>query len=318
MGKMKWYAASEDNKPQPGFRNGTSYQRRQHRNVPGRSFYEPPEDITLDALFRQIRLRLRRSWIALKFQANRYTMGLFREQTLLKLGTLTVVCYALFFSNRALAPFASGYSTESLRVGPVETALEVSEELPAGKSLNWNLDSGDSAPRDAPRPPAGKPGNRKDMAPISVGDLKEDQTRRYIERYAKIAVQEMNKYGIPASISLAQGLVESRFGTSKLAVQNNNHFGIKCFSKQCPKGHCSNHNDDHHKDFFRKFKTPWESWRSHSLMLANGRYARLKKHGRNYRKWANGLEQLGYATDRSYAEKLIGVIERYKLHRFDR
>ncbi len=148
--------------------------------------------------------------------------------------------------------------------------------------------------------------------------MKGGQTDEYIRRFAKTAVQEMHKFGIPASISLAQGLVESRYGTSTLAVRNNNHFGMKCFSKKCRDGHCSNFGDDHHKDFFRIYKTPWDSWRAHSLMLANGRYARLKKFGKNYRKWAQGLENLGYATDRSYAEKLIGVIERYDLHRFDR
>jgi hypothetical protein len=118
-------------------------------------------------------------------------------------------------------------------------------------------------------------------------------------------------------ISLAQGLIESRAGNSKLAKQNKNHFGIKCFSKKCVKGHCSNHCDDHHKDFFRIFKSSWESWRAHSVMISSGRYASLKKNGRDYKKWAHGLKRLGYATDRTYAEKLIGIIERYKLNRYD-
>lgn len=160
-------------------------------------------------------------------------------------------------------------------------------------------------------------GHKNENAPLAVYELRSEGTRAYIERFSKIAIAEMQKYGIPASISLAQGLVESRYGTSKLAVQNNNHFGIKCFSKKCRPGHCSNFFDDHHKDFFRKFGSPWESWRAHSQMLASGRYARLKKHGRDYRKWAQGLKQLGYATDRKYAEKLIGVIEKYDLHKYD-
>lgn len=140
----------------------------------------------------------------------------------------------------------------------------------------------------------------------------------YIERFHKIAIGEMKEFGVPASISLAQGIIESRSGMSKLAVNNNNHFGIKCFSKQCGKGHCSNFTDDTHKDFFRKFKSPWESWRAHSQLLASGRYTKLKKYGRDYRKWAYGLKSAGYATDRTYAEKLIGVIERFNLHKYDK
>lgn len=140
----------------------------------------------------------------------------------------------------------------------------------------------------------------------------------YINRFAKVARIEQQKFGIPASISLAQGLVESRYGTSSLARKANNHFGIKCHSKRCAKGHCVNATDDSHKDFFRIYGNAWESWRAHSQLLAGKRYAKLKKHGRDYRKWAQGLEQLGYATDRSYAEKLIGVIEKYDLHRYDR
>ena len=128
----------------------------------------------------------------------------------------------------------------------------------------------------------------------------------------------MEKFGIPASIGLAQGLVESRAGTSKLARGNNNHFGMKCFSKKCPTGHCTNATDDHHKDFFRKYHSAWESWRAHSELLAGGHYSRLKKYGRDYRQWAYGLKALGYATDRTYAEKLISMIEKYDLHRFDR
>lgn len=158
---------------------------------------------------------------------------------------------------------------------------------------------------------------KSDYAPMAVS-AENPEVQAYIDRFSKIAIAEMKKYGIPASISLAQGLVESRYGTSKLAKNNNNHFGIKCFGKKCRKGHCSNYEDDHHKDFFRKFSNPWESWRAHSQLLNNSNYGRLKKHGKDYRKWALGLKQLGYATDKKYPEKIIGVIENYNLHRFDR
>lgn len=155
-------------------------------------------------------------------------------------------------------------------------------------------------------------------APVAAKDMDNLSAEEYIDRYAKVARGEMDKFGVPASISLAQGLIESRAGSSTLAQRNNNHFGIKCFSHNCKAGHCSNFTDDSHKDFFRNFKNPWESWRAHSQMISSGRYTKLKKYGSDYRKWAYGLKSVGYATDRTYAEKLIGVIERYNLHRFDR
>lgn len=298
MGKTKWYAASENNGQQPKVRVTPPVNRHRQASAPGRFFEEPPEALPLHVLFRQIFMRFRRNWVAFCFQANRYTGGIFRRQTALKLGTLAVASYVLLFSEQEYWIFSQNPAEAVYEGMPVETSLDVPEEEYTGRPK--------------------KRATENEAAPLSVYELRDEQSEEYISRFSKIAVLEMQKFGIPASISLAQGLVESRYGTSKLAKNNNNHFGIKCFSKKCKKGHCSNFSDDHHKDFFRKFANPWESWRAHSQMLAGGRYARLKKHGRDYRKWAQGLEQLGYATDRSYSEKLIGVIEKYNLHRFDR
>lgn len=139
----------------------------------------------------------------------------------------------------------------------------------------------------------------------------------YIERFSKVAQSEMQMFGIPASIKLAQGLLESNNGKSRLAAENFNHFGLKCFSKSCKKGHCSNHSDDSHKDFFRKYQSAWESWRDHSQFLMGARYAHLKDYDMNYKKWAKGLKKAGYATDKKYDKKLIDIIEQYDLHRFD-
>lgn len=141
----------------------------------------------------------------------------------------------------------------------------------------------------------------------------------YIKRFAPIAVAEMKKYNIPASITLAQGLLESNVGQSRLATESNNHFGIKCFSKNCKAGHCTDHSDDSHKDFFRKYATAWESYRAHSLFLQRNRYRHLLKlPSTDYKSWAKGLSKSGYATDKRYPEKLIGIIENLKLHRFDK
>lgn len=139
----------------------------------------------------------------------------------------------------------------------------------------------------------------------------------YIKRFSKVAQTEMHKFGIPASIKLAQGLLESNNGKSRLAAENFNHFGLKCFSRACKKGHCSNHSDDSHKDFFRKYQSAWESWRDHSQFLMGPRYAHLKENNKDYKKWAKGLKKAGYATDKKYDKKLIDLIELYDLHRFD-
>lgn len=141
----------------------------------------------------------------------------------------------------------------------------------------------------------------------------------YVSKYKKIAREEMDKFGIPASITLAQGLIESNCGDSRLATKNNNHFGMKCFSKKCKKGHCSNFTDDSHKDFFRTYKNAWESYRAHSNLLMGKRYKKLTKLGTsNYVEWAKGLKKAGYATDPHYANKLIAIVESLELYDYDK
>jgi len=148
---------------------------------------------------------------------------------------------------------------------------------------------------------------------------KRKKQQAYVKRFKKVAQAEMEKFGIPASITLAQGLIESNCGESRLATSNNNHFGIKCFSRKCRKGHCSNFTDDSHKDFFRKYKSAWESYRSHSYLLQADRYKPLKKLAKtDYKGWAKGLKKAGYATDKHYAEKLIQLIEDLDLHQYDK
>lgn len=162
-----------------------------------------------------------------------------------------------------------------------------------------------------------KPKMSFDLAPAAPEELRAQNVKAYIERFSKIAVAEMDKFGIPASVSMAQAIIESRSGTSVLAIRNNNHFGIKCFSKTCAKGHCTCYTDDHHKDFFRKYANPTDSWREHSQFLMKYRYRELLKYGKNYRVWAKGLRDFGYATDQNYDKKLIAIIERYELNKLD-
>lgn len=161
-------------------------------------------------------------------------------------------------------------------------------------------------------PKLGKKGNSAARA------AKRKKQEAYVKRFKDAAIKEMNKYGIPASITLAQGLIESNCGESRLATRNNNHFGIKCFSRTCKKGHCSNFTDDTHKDFFRNYKSAWDSYRSHSILLKKNRYQSLYKLSKkDYKGWARGLKKAGYATDPLYADKLINLIEDLKLYKYD-
>ncbi len=138
----------------------------------------------------------------------------------------------------------------------------------------------------------------------------------YVKKYAPIAKLEEQKMGIPASITLAQGLLESDAGGSRLTRSAANHFGIKCFSHHCKKGHCKNFTDDTHKDFFVVYQSAWQSFRAHSAFLKNGsRYNALFRLRKNdYKSWANGLKSAGYATDKKYNEKLIRIIETLRLN----
>jgi flagellum-specific peptidoglycan hydrolase FlgJ len=146
---------------------------------------------------------------------------------------------------------------------------------------------------------------------------KKQRQIQYVQRFKDVARSEMRKYGIPASITLAQGLIESNAGESRLSRESNNHFGMKCFSKVCKKGHCSNFTDDTHKDFFVSYASAWESFRAHSRLLQGKRYQRLKDFRKDYKKWAHGLKKAGYATDQRYAEKLIHIIEELNLAQYD-
>ena len=139
----------------------------------------------------------------------------------------------------------------------------------------------------------------------------------YINQYKDIAIEQMNKYHIPASITLAQGLLESGAGKSELARKSNNHFGIKCHEWD---GKRTYHDDDEEDECFRVYKNVRDSYEDHSIFLATGsRYAFLFKFAEtDYVNWARGLKRAGYATSPTYADKLIEIIERYDLDRFDR
>ena len=147
--------------------------------------------------------------------------------------------------------------------------------------------------------------------------LNRSETEKYIDEFSLIAVAEYHRTGILASIKIAQAILESNRGKSKLSSQYNNHFGIKCWSKNCKKGHCMNYHDDSHKDFFKVYESAVESFKDHSEFLSKERYKGLKEYGSDYKKWAYGLKKAGYATSESYPKDLIRIIQKYDLDKFD-
>ena len=144
----------------------------------------------------------------------------------------------------------------------------------------------------------------------------DDRREQYFQRWYETAMQQMASSGIPASIILAQAALESGNGTSRLAVEANNHFGIKCHNWQGP---IIRHDDDFKKECFRSYEDAAESFSDHSDFLRyNDRYAFLfDLDPSDYKGWAHGLKKAGYATDPLYAEKLIKIIEDYKLYQYD-
>ena len=139
----------------------------------------------------------------------------------------------------------------------------------------------------------------------------------YIEKYKKIAKDDMVQYGIPASITLGQGILESGAGTGPLSEQANNHFGIKCHKEWT--GPSVKYDDDEAQECFRKYANPEESYRDHSIFLSTRKYyiPLFKLEKNDYVGWAKGLKDAGYATDKAYPTKLISLIERYQLQQYD-
>ena len=152
---------------------------------------------------------------------------------------------------------------------------------------------------------------------VNICGATNDSRKAFIKKYKSIAIQEMDRTGIPASIKLAQGILESGCGKSQLAGNANNHFGIKCHNWN---GASFIMDDDSRNECFRKYRNPEESWVDHSEFLTSrSRYAPLFKLSKtDYKGWAKGLKKAGYATAPDYAQKLIKIIEEEELYQFDK
>lgn len=144
-----------------------------------------------------------------------------------------------------------------------------------------------------------------------------DMILAYIEKYKAVAHTNQDKYCIPASIILGQAILESGSGTGPLSLYANNHFGIKCNKDWT--GQSIKYDDDSVDECFRKYNNPYDSFRDHAVFLTSGsRYGSLfKLDKKDYKAWANGLKNAGYATDSLYPTKLIALIERFQLYKYD-
>lgn len=163
-----------------------------------------------------------------------------------------------------------------------------------------------------PKVETAEPEVKKTISPIRFNN-----TEEYILFFKDFAIEKMKQYGIPASITLAQGVLESGSGQSELAYKSNNHFGIKCHEWT---GERVYHDDDAKGECFRKYSDPRQSYEDHSLFLTTRkRYAGLfSLPPTDYVAWAKGLKRAGYATDPKYPQKLIKIINDYRLYRFDK
>jgi len=171
--------------------------------------------------------------------------------------------------------------------------------------------------RSKPLNPLLKKEETETLVATSNVNVSKNTIEDYIGLYSEAAMQSMRVYGIPASIKLAQGILESGSGNGRLCREANNHFGIKC--KEEWTGESITHTDDAPDECFRKYKSALESYNDHSEFLAHRVYYKdlfaLNKN--DYTSWAKGLKKAGYATDPRYPQKLIGIIERYKLYEYD-
>jgi hypothetical protein len=224
-----------------------------------------------------------------------------------KLGVIGVLGFMAFKQDLSFS-VGMGEDGQRAQLGALAVAEEVMiRETGRGKESIWAAVAEEK-----------KVKKKVDYFADAPGDTEKDRRiKAYIRRFKDVAKAERDQFGIPASVKMAQAIVESGAGQSRLAKNNNNHFGIKCFSRKCKKGHCSNFTDDSHKDFFLVYDSAWESFRAHSKMIVSGRYKKLLEHGDDYRAWAKGLKKLGYATAKHYEQTLVGMIEKYHLDTLD-
>lgn len=246
--------------------------------VPQKAVYTVLYDVTLGWILRKIWLSLQKLFVAIKYQWYKSTGGLLQGKKLswFKLGLAAIAVFIVLkkdiqFSVNMKAPAGSNDPAQQT-AQPVRTKVE---ELGMGT--------------------IGIKGGALPL-PANVADLEEQKVQLYIRRFSKVAQAEMMKYGVPASVKMAQAIIESWAGQQASTVSTNNHFGAPLAN--------------------RSYDSAWENWRMHSVLLRQ-QHPALFDYGNDYKKWAKGLKSAGYNKDRNYDKKLIDIIEKYQLYSLD-
>jgi hypothetical protein len=230
-------------------------------------------DITLEWILKKLFAGLQKQFIAVKFQFHRLTSGVFSQMRFpwFKIGFVLVVFFILAkkdiqFSVNMQAPLS----------GVINDERGEDERMSFVQPVTMKGASSSSIP--------------------SVQELDEERVASYVKRFSRVAISEMEKFGIPASIKMAQGILESWSGTHPQAKQSNNHFGSPL----------AGHN----------FNSAWENWRAHSELIRQ-HVQDFSSLGNDYHKWASVLSEMGYSKDPAYAEELVKVIQKFRLNQLD-
>lgn len=251
---------------------------RRRAQVPQKAVYTVLYDVTLGWIIRKLWLSLQKLFVALKYQWYKSTGGFFAQKkwSWFKIGLAALAIFIVLkkdiqFSINMKAP-ADASNPVKQTAQPVRTKME--ELGVAALSIKGT----------------------ETVQAASLSDLDEQKVRLYIHRFSKVAQAEMQKFGVPASIKVAQAIVESWAGQQSTTISTNNHFGAPLAG--------------------RNYDSAWENWRMHSALLRQ-QYAQLFDYGNDYKKWAKGLKEAGYNQDRHYDQKLTDVIEKYQLYLLD-
>jgi flagellum-specific peptidoglycan hydrolase FlgJ len=272
---------SEDYQPRDQrIRQGRLFDEKRHMQK--NHYYTPLPPITFSFLLRKLLQGLRKIWVAIYYRFDRHVSSLLGRLRLpwYRIGLIALAAFILTqkdlqFSLNMRAPLTGAtHGDQQGRAVRTHTSEEMGLAQPLALKNNSALS----------------------FKAASLNDLDEDRAKAYIKRFSKVAVAEMEKFGIPASINMAQAIVESWAGSHPAVRQNNNHFGAP-LSDQL-------------------FESAWENWRAHSQLLRNA-YPALLQTGNSYKKWARALQKARYNKDRSYDDKLIDVIEKYQLYLLD-
>ncbi|MEM1328765.1 MAG: glucosaminidase domain-containing protein [Bacteroidota bacterium] len=240
------------------------------------------DHLTLPLLLKQLWQSAKRLWMSLSFVWHRLTFGVF-SQFKLSLFRVTVIALIVFI-----------FFKKDLQVQVRMNSPEVSEQV-IPMTYTENSDRLSVMPNVLSF--LGSDKNEEKAATV-VPQINQPTIEAYIKRFAKVAVQEQEKFGIPASIKMAQAILESEAGTND-AAQTHNHFGQPLANQLT--------------------SSAWESWRAHSLLFSSEQYPyqQLLQHGKDYKKWAKGLAKLNYSTIPNYDQALIQLIEQYEIYRLD-